>query len=213
MSETALKTAEKLLFDRKNRIFGLLAPPYETCDGRTPGYIASYPPGIRENGGQYTHAAVWYAMACADAGLNATAAEILLTIAPSSVCSLPEDAVKYRGEPYFLAGDVSSNPSCPGRCGWSVYTGAAGWFYIAVTGKLLGISLSSDSFSVTPALSDKFPSYRAVFRFRGTEYTVTAGIGDRNRWKLDGEYVNNLFYFDNRRHLLEITVEKKHGMS
>ena len=88
-----------------------------------------------------------------------------------------------------------------------------GWFYIAVTEKLLGISLSSDSFSVTPALSDKFPSYRAVFRFRGTEYTVTAGIGDRNRWKLDGEYVNNLFYFDNRRHLLEITVEKKHGMS
>ena len=213
MSETALKTAEKLLFDRKNRIFGLLAPPYGACDGRTPGYIASYPPGIRENGGQYTHAAVWYAMACADAGLNTTAAEVLLTIAPSSVCSLPEDAVKYRGEPYFLAGDVSSNPSCPGRCGWSVYTGAAGWFYIAVTEKLLGISLSSDSFSVTPALSDKFPSYRAVFRFRGTEYTVTAGIGDRNRWKLDGEYVNNLFYFDNRRHLLEITVEKKHGMS
>ncbi len=121
--------------------------------------------------------------------------------------------MKYRGEPYFLAGDVSSNPSCPGRCGWSVYTGAAGWFYIAVTEKLLGISLSSDSFSVTPALSDKFPSYRAVFRFRRTEYTVTAGIGDRNRWKLDGEYVNNLFYFDNRRHLLEITVEKKHGMS
>lgn len=212
-SQTALRTADRLLFDRENRIFRLLSPPYRVKNGRTPGYIASYPPGIRENGGQYTHAAVWYAMACVDAGLNETAAEVLLTLSPSSICAEPESAVRYRGEPYFLAGDVSANQSCPGRCGWSVYTGAAGWFYIAVTEKLLGISASSDSFTVTPALSDSFPSYRAVFRCSGTEYVITACIGDRTMWRLDGENVNNLFYFDNRRHLLEITVEKNHGMS
>lgn len=212
MSVTALKTAKGLLFDSENKIFKLLAPPYGN-EIRVPGYIASYPPGIRENGGQYTHAAAWFALACAEADLEEIAAEILIAIAPPSICISSDGAVRYRAEPYFLAGDVSADPSCTGRAGWSIYTGAAGWFYIAVTDGLLGLSVSSDGFTVTPRLSERFPSFRAVFKHRETEYTISAQIGDGNQWILDGEYVNNLFYFDKQRHLLEITVEKKHEMS
>ena len=207
MAASGLAKAWKRLFDRKNGICKLLTPPYDRSGEHDPGYIASYPPGIRENGGQYTHAAVWGAMGLAAIGRHEEAAVLLRTINPAARCATPEGSRRYRGEPYYLAGDVSTSPDFPGRCGWSLYTGAAGWYYLAVTESLMGFSFSADSFTVTPRLSEAFPSFSATFTREETTYTVRASLGDTTSYRLDGKNVNNLFYFDKKTHLLEITVE------
>jgi len=204
---SGLAKAWKRLFDREHGIFKLLTPPYDRSGDHDPGYIASYPAGIRENGGQYTHAAVWGAMGLAAIGRHEEAAVLLRTINPAALCETPEGSRRYRGEPYYLAGDVSASPDFPGRCGWSLYTGAAGWFYLAVTESLMGFRFAGDSFTVTPRLSEAFPCFAATFTREGTSYTVRAASGDTTAYRLDGKNVNNLFYFDKKSHLLEITVE------
>jgi cellobiose phosphorylase len=121
--EKALKSALRALFDRKGRLVKLFAPPFSPQpDG--PGYIQYYPPGIRENGGQYTHGAVWLALGCLRAGFREEARAILEALLPSA-----HDGAVYRAEPYVLAADVYANPEHYGRGGWTWYTGAAGWYY------------------------------------------------------------------------------------
>ena len=206
-SKTALKTAFKRLFLPKNNTFLLLSPPFTRPSERGVGYISSYPPGIRENGGQYTHAAAWAIMAMAEAGMNDEAIEVLTSINPASICKTREGAERYRGEPYFVAGDVSGAPESIGRCGWSLYTGSAGWLFNAVFASILGIRIEDDTFTVSPTLSSELPCYTLIFEHRGTTYEISAHRGEKNGYILDGKNVNNLFYFDKNYHLLEITVE------
>ncbi len=207
MAEAGLTKAWETLFDRENGIFKLLTPPFDRNGPHDPGYIASYPPGIRENGGQYTHAAVWGAMGLLAIDRCEEGALLLRTINPAALCATAEGSRRYRGEPYYLAGDVSASPDFPGRCGWSLYTGAAGWFYLAVTERLMGLRFTADSFTVTPRLSKEFPRFRVTFTRADTTYTILAEFGDTTTYRLDGKNVNNLFYFDKNTHLLEITVE------
>ncbi len=206
-SKTALKTAFKRLFSPENGTFLLLSPPFSRPHEREVGYISSYPPGIRENGGQYTHAAAWAVMAMAEAGMNNEATQAITAINPASICSTREGAEHYRGEPYFVAGDVSGAPDSIGRCGWSLYTGSAGWIFNAVFASILGIVIEGDSFTVNPTLSPSLPCYSAVFTHLGSTYEIVAHRGEKTRYILDGKNVNNLFYFDKNYHLLEITVE------
>ncbi len=218
-SKSALKKTVSVLFDPKSATYGLLFPPFdryspeldcencrETSD-HDPGYIAAYPPGMRENGGQYTHAAVWGIMAMYGCGMGDTASRILSAINPARICSDKEDAERYLGEPYFLAGDVSRNESRMGRCGWSLYTGSSGWYFNAVFACLCGISISGDSFSIRPHLSKFLPYISLSFSYKDTFYEIIAEMGDKNAYLLDGKNVNNLFYFDKKSHLLKITVE------
>ncbi len=206
-SKTALKTAFKRLFSPENGTFLLLSPPFSRPSERDVGYISSYPYGIRENGGQYTHAAAWAVMAMAEAGMQEMAAEVLTAINPASICRTREGAERYRGEPYFVAGDVSGAPDTLGRCGWSLYTGSAGWLFNALFAAVLGIVIEGDTFIVNPALSSRLPYFSAVFTHLGTTYEISAHRGEKNRCLLDGKNVNNLFHFDKNCHLLEITVE------
>ncbi len=206
-SKTALKTAFKRLFLLKNGTFLLLSPPFSRPSAHEVGYISSYPPGIRENGGQYTHATAWAIMAMAEAGMKSEAIEALTAINPASICRTREGAERYRGEPYFVAGDVSGAPDTVGRCGWSLYTGSAGWLFNAAFASILGIVIEGDSFSVSPALSDILPCYTAVLTHLGSTYEIIAHRGEKTRYLLDGKNVNNLFHFDKNYHLLEITVE------
>ena len=206
-SHLALKEAEKRLYDHDNSIFALLSPPFSHRSERNVGYISSYPEGVRENGGQYSHGAVWGIMAMVQAGMPNRAYKILSSINPARITQSSNGAERYLGEPYFLAADVSRNPSTLGRCGWTLYTGSSGWFFNAVFAVFYGIRIMGDCFSVTPALSQAFPSYRLKFAYKDTEYTIRASIGDENRYLLDGKIVNNLFYFDKNHHYLEITVE------
>ncbi len=129
-SDIALSTALKKLYDGKT--VRLLSPPFDEDDAESVGYIASYPHGIRENGGQYTHAAVWLAMALLERGRNEEAEKIINTINP---LNLYDDAAAeaYRAEPFVLAGDISYGDGINGRAGWTHFTGSAGWFYLCVS--------------------------------------------------------------------------------
>jgi cyclic beta-1,2-glucan synthetase len=125
----ALNTAMAQLVDEDNHMIKLLAHPFEHGAKRA-GYINEYPPGIRENGGQYTHAAVWLCLALARAGRQDEARRLLQLLNPAQFCQNPETMERYGGEPYALAGDVSAAPGALGRAGWTLYTGSAAWFLI-----------------------------------------------------------------------------------
>jgi len=122
----ALNTAMAYLVDEEHGIARLLKEPF-THRGRRAGYINDYPPGVRENGGQYTHAAVWLCMALLKEGRKDEARHVLRMLNPAEFCRDLQRMETYRAEPYFLAGDVSGAPGGEGRAGWTIYTGAAGW--------------------------------------------------------------------------------------
>jgi len=121
---TALKTAFRELIDEENRVVRLFSPPFTKETPEKPGYIAAYPPGTRENGGQYTHGAVWLAWGAYLAGMQEEGDRIMRILCPTD-----RDTEVYRSEPYALCADVYASPAPAGRGGWSLYTGAAGWYY------------------------------------------------------------------------------------
>ncbi|MBQ4320638.1 MAG: hypothetical protein IJC35_00240 [Oscillospiraceae bacterium] len=163
--ERALDTALRLLYTPENRLVRLLAPPFDS--GRQkPGYIKSYAPGYRENGGQYTHAAIWLALALHRSGKLSRAWSILRDILPGE----REHSV-YRGEPFVLAADISSAPENAGRCGWTWYTGAAGW-YLQAAMELLGIGLSEGRLIVKPSLPPEIHGYRAQLHLGERVYRI-----------------------------------------
>lgn len=145
-AETAVKSAAERLFDKEAGIIQLFDPPFDVGD-KDPGYIRGYVPGVRENGGQYTHAAVWLAMACLRLNMKETGYAMLETLLPAN-----HDSAVYRAEPYVIAADVYSNPAHLGRGGWSWYTGAAGWYYRTVIHELLGIRLRDNKIFAYPKL-------------------------------------------------------------
>ena len=197
-AKTALGAARKLLFDKEHSLMRLLWPPFDNGE-QSPGYIKGYVPGIRENGGQYTHAAVFAALGMLRVGMNREAAELLFAINP-----LVSKSPYYKVEPYVLAGDVYSNPACAGRGGWSWYTGAAGWYRTVFIEELCGYRQTGSGFSICPRLSDLFPSFEMEIRHGKTHYTVRASMSDGNFAVLDGKASENFFSFDGREHFVEI---------
>ncbi|MCL2071994.1 MAG: hypothetical protein FWH07_07165, partial [Oscillospiraceae bacterium] len=124
----AMNSALRELYDSENRIIKLFSPPFDRDNPSTPdpGYVMSYPAGVRENGGQYTHAAVWLALACHKLGMEDKARELITALSPAN---RPKE---YKTEPYYLSADIYTNPKAYGRGGWSIYTGSAGWYYKAL---------------------------------------------------------------------------------
>lgn len=125
--KSALDSAYNMLYDKENRILRLFYPPFDKSE-KNPGYIKGYAPGLRENGGQYTHGAVWGAMGFWYGGMEERAMEICSALCPAVRCLDKELFEKYKTEPYVLCGDVYANPSHPARGGWSWYTGSAAWY-------------------------------------------------------------------------------------
>lgn len=136
--QTALDSALDRLVDHEGRIVKLFTPPFDRSD-HNPGYIKAYPTGIRENGGQYTHAAIWLALALLEAGRAEEGWRLLDMLNPASRCTDAALAQSYKTEPYYLAADIYTHAGCCGHGGWSIYTGAAAWYYRAVVGGLLGL--------------------------------------------------------------------------
>ena len=124
-----LETADKYLVDRKLGIVKLLYPAFNNEEKNNPGYIRAYVPGIRENGGQYTHAATWFAKAYFEMNDYKSGEEILKMINPIFHSDTKEKADIYMVEPYVIAADIYSNEEHPGRGGWTWYTGSAAWMY------------------------------------------------------------------------------------
>src|SRR4029079_16583512 len=134
----------------------LLSPPFDRTT-RDPGYIKGYLPGIRENGGQYTHAALWSVIVLARLGIGDAAMELFHMINPINHTRTPEDVERYKAEPYVVAADVYAHPMHMGRGGWTWYTGSAGWMYQAAIEGLLGLQRTGSSLAVNPCIPAIWP--------------------------------------------------------
>jgi cyclic beta-1,2-glucan synthetase len=159
------------LVDRDAALIRLLDPPFD-AGTLNPGYIKGYPPGVRENGGQYTHAAIWTVMATALLGDHAQAWDLFRLIQPIRHASTPEAIEQYRVEPYVMAADVYSQPPHAGRGGWTWYTGSAGWMFLLAVETLLGIEIEVDRLKVTPRLPPEWDGYTMHYRYRETFYHI-----------------------------------------
>ena len=165
----ALDAAWEQLVDEEHGLVKLLTPPFGK-DGFDPGYIRAYPPGVRENGGQYTHAACWLLLACIHTGQEARAHRLLKLLAPTTHAATREEADRYRVEPYVLAGDVYGEPPYAGRGGWTWYTGAAGWYLQCVLA-LLGYERRGEEVRLRALLGD-WPQAAVTVRFGNSEYRL-----------------------------------------
>ncbi|MCK5506868.1 MAG: cellobiose phosphorylase [Thermodesulfovibrionia bacterium] len=150
-AQRAMRSACENLVDTENRLIRLLDPPF-FLPPRDPGYIQAYPPGIRENGGQYTHAAAWLGLAFAQLGDGDRAWQVFDIINPIRRSADKADALHYLREPYVLAGDVSGTGALTGQGGWSWYTGAAGWAWQLAVHGILGAKLNANRLSLDPCL-------------------------------------------------------------
>ncbi|OAI50209.1 cyclic beta 1-2 glucan synthetase [Planctomycetaceae bacterium SCGC AG-212-F19] len=175
-SVTAMASVDRLLVRRDARQIQLLNPPFDKSP-LNPGYIKGYVPGVRENGGQYTHAAVWTVMAFAALGDSRRAWELFRLINPVTHATTPESAALYRVEPYVVAADVYAVPPHTGRGGWTWYTGAAGWMYRLITESLLGLRLDVDKLRFAPCLPPAWSSLKIHYRYRETFYHITLNNG------------------------------------
>jgi cyclic beta-1,2-glucan synthetase len=168
----ALAAVDERLVAREDGFIRLLAPPFD--QGRLqPGYIKGYLPGIRENGGQYTHAAAWVVQAVALLGDGTRAVELLDLLSPIRHAASPEGVARYRTEPYVLAGDVYATPPHTGRGGWTWYTGSAAWLYRVALESVLGFHLQGDRLWVQPCIPRAWPSFALTFRYRSATYHLT----------------------------------------
>jgi cellobiose phosphorylase len=138
-----------------------------------PGYIKGYVPGVRENGGQYTHAAIWATMAFAALGDRRRAWELLAMINPVNHALTAEATVVYKTEPYVVAADVYALAPHTGRGGWSWYTGSAGWLYRLIVETLLGLTLEKDKLHLAPCVPADWETYAVDYRYRDTMYHIT----------------------------------------
>ena len=176
-AQTALRAALNRLVDREHGIVRLLDPPF---DGQSdPGYIRAYPPGVRENGGQYTHAAAWLVMACAQAGLTQEAWEIFTMLLPTSHTRTSRATLHYQGEPFVVAADVSSGENV-GRAGWTWYTGSAGMLLRAGVEWLMGFEKEGDKIRLRPTAPKDWPGFTLEYRCEGTLYRLRAARGERD---------------------------------
>jgi cellobiose phosphorylase len=170
-SRQALAAVDQRLVRRELGVIQLFDPPFDHSTQR-PGYIQGYVPGVRENGGQYTHAAVWAAMAFAAAGDSARAWELFGLINPLHHGNTEAAIAIYKVEPYVVAADVYTNPQHAGRGGWTWYTGSAGWMYQLLTESLLGIRLEVDQLRIEPRIPPDWPELTVHYRHRETVYHI-----------------------------------------
>ncbi len=172
-AKTAMASVDRLLVRRDSGLVLLLTPPFNRMVP-SPGYIKGYVPGVRENGGQYTHAALWVVLAFAQLGDGAKAAELLSMLNPARRTATAEDLSRYRAEPYVVAADVYSQAPHTGRGGWTWYTGSASWMYRVALEGLLGVTLQGgDTLHVNPCIPPTWPGFEVTLRRPGaTEYVV-----------------------------------------
>ncbi len=171
-SRMAMEAVDKRLVRRNHALVQLLDTPFDKSN-LNPGYIKGYAPGVRENGGQYTHAAIWTAMAFAQIGDNRRAWELLSMINPVNHARSPDGIATYKVEPYVVAADVYALPPYTGRGGWTWYTGSAGWMYRLITESLLGLRLEIDKLSFAPCLPADWETFKVHYRYRETIYHIT----------------------------------------
>jgi cellobiose phosphorylase len=192
----AMEYVNTMLVRRDKGLVQLLDPAFDKSE-LNPGYIKGYVPGVRENGGQYTHAAIWAIMAFAKLGDKKNAWEILSLINPINHARSAGDSETYKVEPYVVAADVYSMPPHTGRGGWTWYTGSAGWMYRMILESLLGLRIESDKLYLEPVLPDDWNSFSLDYKFLHTTYKITVKRKDKDNEEagvlIDGAQNNNRF--------------------
>jgi len=210
--QQAMNSVDKHLVKREAGLIQLLDPPFDTAP-MNPGYIKGYVPGVRENGGQYTHAAVWTIMAFAALGDAKRAWELLTLINPLNHTKTAEEIAVYKAEPYVVAADVYGVAPHIGRGGWSWYTGSAGLFYRLIIESLLGITREADRLYIKPCIPKEWPNYTINYRAGETLYRIeiTQNENAKNELRLDGVIqTGNSFAIveDGKEHLVEMGMRK-----
>ena len=171
-SHSAMEAVNRLLVRRDHALIQLLDPPFDKS-ALNPGYIKGYVPGVRENGGQYTHAAIWTVMAFAALGDSERMWELFTMINPVNHATTPEGVAVYKVEPYVVAADVYALSPHAGRGGWTWYTGSAGWMYRLIVESLLGLRLDVDRLRFAPCIPVDWKTFKIHYRYRETVYHIT----------------------------------------
>ncbi|MEI6675501.1 MAG: glucoamylase family protein [Verrucomicrobiota bacterium] len=213
MQSQALQSVDQRLVRRDAGLIQLFDPPFDKSS-LNPGYIKGYIPGVRENGGQYTHAAIWTTMAFALMGENQRAWELFNMLNPVHHGGSPEQIAIYKVEPYVVAADIYGVAPHTGRGGWTWYTGAAGWMYRLLIETLLGVNLEGEQLRLIPRLPDSWDHFKVHYRFRQTVYHITisrlaADAADTPLLTLDGhEFADNCIPLadDQLEHVVELKV-------
>jgi cellobiose phosphorylase len=209
----AMDAVDQRLVRRNAKLIQLFDPPFDKS-ALNPGYIKGYIPGVRENGGQYTHAGIWTAMAFALMGENDRAWELFALLNPIHHGGTPKQIATYKVEPYVVAADVYAVAPHTGQGGWTWYTGSAGWMYRLLIETLLGVNLEGDQLRLTPRLPKTWTTYKIHYRYRQTVYHITitrraADSTEANQFFLDGNElaVETIPLVDDRReHFVELKV-------
>jgi cellobiose phosphorylase len=207
----AMDALDTRLVRRDQGLIQLLDPPFDTSD-LNPGYIKGYVPGVRENGGQYTHAAIWAAMAFAALG-DPRAWELFAMINPVNHACSPEAMATYKVEPYVVAADVYAVSPHTGRGGWTWYTGSAGWLYRLIVESLLGLRLEVDTLRIAPCLPADWRGFTVRYRYRETVYViaVTQRVEGQGETKVTVDGVEQLqpaipLVDDHQEHAVEVKL-------
>jgi cellobiose phosphorylase len=167
----AMQSVEERLVNSNDQIVLLFAPPFDKTLA-DPGYIKGYPPGVRENGGQYTHAALWAIWALAELGEGDRAEALFRLLNPIYHGDAPEKVARYQVEPYVVAADVYSRPPHTGRGGWTWYTGSSGWMYRLGLEAILGLRRLGRTLQINPCIPKRWKSYQVSYRYGATVFEI-----------------------------------------
>jgi cellobiose phosphorylase len=209
--ESLLRETEARLVDREYKLIKLLTPPFKSSKNN-PGYIMDYLKGIRENGGQYTHAAAWYIMALIKEGLTDRACQYFTMINPINRSSSYADAMRYKVEPYSIAADIYTNSQHAGRGGWTWYSGSSNWAYKVGLEHILGFKKNGNQLLIDPKIPSSWNGFTLSYQYLDTLYSITVqrkNNGEQYKVYLDGSLVENgviTLENDGKKH--EVRVEK-----
>ncbi len=212
-SRQAMEAVDERLIRRDAGLIQLFDPPFDRSP-LDPGYIKGYIPGVRENGGQYTHGAIWAVMGFALLGENDRAWDLFTLLNPISHGATPSQIATYKVEPYVIAADVYAAAPHTGRGGWTWYTGSAGWMYRLLLETLLGVNLAGNHLVLTPRLPKNWGGFTIHYRYRQTHYRIrivrsSGAPPGGNRLSLDGQALegnNFLLEDDHRDHFVELQI-------
>lgn len=187
----AMESLDRELVDRELSLIRLLSPPFEHTDP-SPGYIQGYPPGIRENGAQYTHGVLWSVLAWCMLGRGDKAFELYRMLNPVNHARTESEVRRYGGEPYVMAADVYTGEPHLGRAGWTWYTGAAGWMYRIGLEAILGVAMKDGKLFIRPCIPPEWPGYAVQYRIGSSLWRIEVKNPDGNmtgirRLVVDGE--------------------------
>jgi cellobiose phosphorylase len=205
----AMNSLDAHLVDESAGLIKLLTPPFND-NGPNPGYIRGYLPGVRENGGQYTHGAIWAVMAFAEMGDIERAWRLLAAINPINHALNAEAVERYKVEPYVMTADIYSVAPHVGRGGWSWYTGSAGWAYRLITESLLGIRRHGEFISINTRLPEHWPQVSLTYQQGSSQYQITVRRAEQGICTIvDGVRLPDMLIplkDDGERHVVEVWV-------